>query len=418
MKAPKIPTDLGSLLKQAKFTTRARDFLNTVAGRNIEKVMSEQHQKVMNLPYVRQVAKQNPGNMSTFESYVTKSLQGKAKNIPSVADLPRETKGRLQLIDALLKGNQAVKAERARALRSRLGLSGAVIVPGAIGAGVTSKYGALIEQDSYAPSIGAGIAGSAPIIQGARSGALGRPEVGGRMIKNVEKLESMLKPGDILLTSKPGYGSHFKAPIAMMGGDPFGYHVETVLSTPKSGPRFIHSTPAAGGASVYSGGLIEGEDVIVKRLKDQSQVKEFLKNLKKYKGREDVLEKMLGEYARAGMYDTGAAIKGGAKSFIPEPLRRLFFKEKAPLPGATVCSSLPGMTCPVDLAPGVPKHEIMPHHLQRSAALETVGHYRAPRKLHQKIYEGLLRASPWVTRGALGLGLGYGAYRGLKALTD
>lgn len=449
--------------KQAKskvvsdVASKAKTFFDTLAGHNIEKAIGEQHANIMKSPLIVRQAKKTPKDMSTVESYVTKALRSK-KELPGVRkltekefreqqprvlkwlegklpkklrqkledrryfdtehfELPRQTKGRQQLVEDLTKGHRAVKAQRGATRKARLLATGAVGVP-AVGASLLAKESSLVEDDSSAPAVAAGAAGSLPIIQGLRSGALGMPEAKGRAL-TLEQLEKTLRPGDILLTSQPGYSSAFKAPIAAMGGDPYGYHVETVMNNPKSGaPRYIHSTPAEGGAAFNTGRPITEQDVIVKRLKDQSKVKEFVKNLKGYGKREEVLRNMLGLEAPMEMYDKSTAIKGGAKSFIPERLRRFFFKDTAALPGATVCSTLPGMACPVDLAPGVAKHEIMPHHLQRSAALETVGHYRAPRKAYQTAYEGLLRAAPWITRGALGLGLGYGAYKGMQALLD
>lgn len=431
----------------------ARNFFDTLAGHNVGKTISEQHAKVMKTPIVAAQTKKTPADMSTLESYVTKALRSK-KPLPGVLgvgekefqetapralrwferrlpenmrsarkdlrnyyenryDLPKQTASRKKLTDALTEGHRAIKKQRAATRNARLALGSVVAVPAA-GAVAMAKEGSLSEDAP--PVAAAGAAATLPFAQGLRSGALGMAESKGKRL-SLDQLHKAFKPGDILLTSQPGWSSSFKLPIAAMGGDPYGYHVESVLRNTKGGhTSYIHSTPGAGAAAIAHGAPIEGQDVIIKRLKDQSKTKEFVKNLKGYGRREEVLRKMLGVDAPPEMYDTATAVKGGGKSFLPAPIRRLLFKDKTPLPGATVCSSLPGMACPVDLAPGVARREIMPHHLQRSAALETVGHYRAPRKMHQKAYEGLLRASPWITRGALGAGLGYGAYKGMQHL--
>ena len=399
-----------------------RSFLNTLAGRNVGKALSEQHQRIMKLPFVVQQAKRTPRDMSTFESYITKALKGGERYTPGLEDLSasaRKAKGRKDLIETLTQGQGIVKTEQVAALKARLGLGGAVALPAAGSAVLSSgeKTGAIEDVGDVAPAVAAGTMGASPIVQGLRSGALGLPEAKGQQVKNVETLQKMLKPGDMLLTSKPGI-SGVKPLVAAVGGDPFGYHVESVTKTPKAGPSFIHSTPAEGGAFRYGPyELSEAEDVIIKRFKDPAHTKKYLENLNRFGRKEDVLEKMLGPYARKQMYDFDAARRAGLKSFVPKFLQRLI-GSGTPAQGATICSSLPGLCSPVELAHGVPAHEILPHHIQRSPALKTVSHLRVPRTIGQGAVEGLLRASPWLLRGALGAGLGYGAYRGIKALTD
>jgi len=415
-------------------------FLGAVAGRNVDKEFTKRLRQIQELPFVKLKARSN--DMSTFDSYVQNALRNSRVGVPSEWDIPaamQRSAGRMDLRQALEEGRQAVKAERMRTLKARLGFTGATALP-AVGVAALSsgepetpsappikqasflrrlqKLG--VENDVNPAALTAGsIAGAAPIVQGLRSGAMSLPEAKGKRILSPEELQKMLRPGDILLTSKPGISSAFKPAIVALGGDPYGYHVENVISAPKRGaPTIVHSTPAAGGADRATEHLQKGEDVIVKRLKDQDAAKKMVRNLRQFASKEDVLEHMLGPYARAQMYDTGSAIRGGLKSFIPEPLQKLIPKGKNPLPGSTICSSLPGMACPTDLAPGVAKHEIMPHHLQHSPALETVGHYRAPRGRAMRVFEGALRATPWALRGALGLGLGYGAYKGIDALMD
>jgi hypothetical protein len=415
-----------AIQKEAAFIPRLRRFGETLASHNVEEALSRYQNRIMNNPYVRQVAKKHPNDMSTFESYITKGLGAKPGDIPGAADLPSLSKGRRQIVRLLNSGQKEVGKARKATRNARLLLAGGVAAPIAGGAALKEVTAAEAPKErtstmeKLVPAAAAGAVGTSPLVQGLRSGALGKFKPSGSGFKNVEELQKALKPGDIILTSHPGKGSKFKAPIAALGGDPYGYHVESITHTPTRGNAnfgFIHSSPAQGGAFQYNvSGLDPHEDVIIKRFKDTKNVKPYLKNLENFRRKEQVLEDVLGGLARSRMYDNESAVKGGLKSFLPKPLHRLL--KSTPAPGATVCSTLPGQASPVCLAPGVPEHEVMPHHIRRSAALETVGHYRAPRTVGEKAYEHLLQASPWVLRGLLGAGLGYGAYRGAKAIMN
>lgn len=409
------------LEKNAAPSTPRLGVFARLLGRGVEETAEKQYQRIMQLPYVqRQLARYPKGTLSTFQSYIQRALRATPEDIPSVWDLSssaRKSLQRRQLLRAVQYGQRAVAAARLDANMARASLAMPLATAGIV-ASAPSKTAAE-KNKSTIPAIGASIAGVAPIAQGLASGALGAPVPKKLHVSNAERLRKMLRPGDILLMSEPGVESPIKIPITMTGGDPYGYHVGTVVSAPKRGmPKIIHSTPAEGGASYVVMPIDTKHDYIVKRLKNRRHVKQFLKNIDKYRAKEDVLEEMLGPLARSRMYDKPAAVRGAVKSFLPRIAQRAITRKTKPLPGATICSSLPGMTCPVDLAPGVPKHEILPHHIQHSPALKTVAHYRALRAPKQKVIESTLRATPWLIRGALGGALGLGAYKGLQALTD
>jgi len=268
------------------------------------------------------------------------------------------------------------------------------------------------------PAVVGGAVGVAPTVHGmtARS-SIALPEPAELRVKSVAELQKKLQAGDILLTSKPGL-SVVKGPGSLIGMDPFGSHVEAVMEAPAGKPpATIHAQPGEGGAVRHVRNLSPERDVIVKRFKDPTHVKRFLNNLARAENQEKALEKVLGEAARKAQYDTAAAIKSGLKTVIPKPLRAAL-AGKPPTSGKAICSTLVGMASPICLSPQVPSHELLPQHVQKSPELKTVSHYRVPRTPRVHAIEAALRAAPWLARAAVGAGLGYGAYRGVKALID
>jgi len=412
------------------FATRAKgtvdDLVKVPLGRNVDEAVEKAHTHAMRNKYMQTQAKYNPGDMGTTEEFIRDTLRGTTE-IPWVSELPSASKGRLNLLNRMKSGRRQVAAEQARTRASRVGIGSGVALPllavggfelGKEGAATVPKKSDLkAKVKEVAPAAIGAAAAAAPIIQGIGSGALRvRPDIG-RQFQSVAKLRKSLKPGDIILTSHPGKGGKWKSPIALLGGDPYGYHIETATKIPKRGKavEFVHSSPGVGGAAGYVGDLDELEDVVVRRFKTPAQRKEYLKNLASREHAEDVLEEVFGEEARATRYDKTQAGKAGAKSFLPKRLQKLF-QGGAPGAGKAICSSLPGMASPVCMVPGVHGKDVLPHHIRSTKALKTVGSYRAPRTMGQKAFERLLQAGPWALRGALGAGLGYGAYRGAKAL--
>lgn len=387
--------------------------LDRLAGRNVAEALAAQHKQILRVPSVAAQVAQHPGSMSTFETYVDKALRGKRNYIPrpNLNDVAHQ-----ELVQALTAGRDAVHAERMATLKSWLGLTSATALPVAGGIAAASyqrnKTSALDEyRDPHretAARAAAGVMGALPISQGLLSKAMALPAPVGKRIKDIPELLETLQPGDITLRGRPGAGGS-KIPTVMVGGDPYGTHVETLVS--KEGPTFVHSHPFVGGAVAHQRPLQEAEDLTIMRFRNPQHTQEFLKNLQELKQREDILGKLLGEEARKRMYDRPAAIRSGAESLLPPAVRGALPRWKIPGPGETICSSLPALCSPVSMAPGTPAWKVLPHDIQNSPVLEAIGHYRAPRTRAMRMFEGILRATPWLLRGALGLGLGYGAYK-------
>jgi hypothetical protein len=330
-------------------------------------------------------------------------------------------KGSLDLENRMWAHRDAVSRARSQENLTRLLTGTAVAAPIAYGLNKMSSDNKNVSD--YTPAAAGAFFGSAPILQGLKSKALSlssnAPEKG-KKLKSVRDVSKALQPGDIVLTSSPGKSGYFKSMISGLGADPHGYHVTTVTSVPKNRKRgafeYVHASPQEGGAYGYSAHPDKGDDVIIKRFKDPAHREKFLENLETRQIAEEGLEERFGGAARGSMYDTPRGVRSAGRSFLPESVARALGGKEAPSPGASVCSSLPGMASPVCLAKGVEGANILPHHIRRSAALETAGIYHAKRTGPQLLYEKALSVLPWAIRGAAGLGLGYGAYRGAKAL--
>lgn len=415
---------------------RAREFVGNVpsainrdvlSGKQHSDVLQKFHQKAMANPMAKRHAKKAvvpEGNV--VHDYLSDVLQGK-KEVPWLEETAGG-KGRAAMLKLLGRGAKEVGTQQRRMGDARLALGMGITAPVALTAGIANrqmnKAAAVKKPKStvaeVAPAVAAGAGASVPIVQGLQSGALGSPRETAKRFPDLKELRKNLRPGDMIMTSSPGKGSVFKAPIAAMGGDPFGYHIESISSAPKgrAGAEFVHASPPHGGAGRYADKLREGEDIILRRFKDPKAAKQYAKNIRQRAAAQEALEGLVGSHAVQQLYDTKQALRGGAKSFLPGPLARLLTRSSPSSAGAAVCSSLPGMSSPVCLAPGVPKKDVMPHHIRRSKQLETIGHYRAPRSFARGSYERLLQGAPWLVRGALGAGLGYGAYRAAKAIAD
>lgn len=461
------------------YTEKRAGFVDRFLGRNVRKAVGEQTKKVMELPAITRHG--TPEELSSFRSYVKGSLKEKPSYLPARADKPhipsdkelfremKETLGQKpssaefaeykanyapaigegaaeqgSIIEQLLAGQKAVKAETAATRRARLGL-GAAAIP-AIGAPFLLKES--VDLETAAP-MGAGIAaGSLPIAQGLSSKALSLRRPGGKLFKDPAELQKLTRRGDIFLESAPGWKptGPYKPLISLMGADPTGgYHAGVVERTPSpEGIRkeltkrlgraptpfdlrdaiasaeieSIEAGPEGRAAVRNRGELTAKKDFVVRRFKDTKHVEPFMKNVMRMHGREEVIDKILGAEATRRMYDKPTSIKAGIGSLLPTKAQQWLAKISPADPGRAVCSSMPGLCSPTELMKGVPGEHVMPHHILRSPELETVGRYVAPRTLKQKVIDLGLRASPWALRGALGAGLGYGAYRGIKALLD
>lgn len=419
--------------KEAKFFQAmrhgVRSVADTLAGRNVQQEIQKWHEQAMANPIVRRYAKKGGGGV--VPDFIRDVLAGRKDfdwgEFEALGGKQRELLGYI-----LEEGIGTVKGQKARTRLARGALAvPTVVAPTAVATtrAVSSpepKVAAAAPEDpppkvtpkevaEKAIPIAAGtVMGTAPILQGIRSGAL-TSRTTGKVFTDVKEVRDALQRGDVILNAKPGW-SNLKALISSIGGDPSGYHVETITGAPKGrAPTFVQSHPALGGAVRYTEALDPGEDIIIRRFKDPGVVKEYAKNVSRMAKEEDALEALMGATARTHQYDMPHTKRLGLRSLLPKPLQRLI-PGAAPSTGGTVCSSLTGICSPVSLAPGVAARDIAPHHVRTSKALETVGVYKAPRNLPQKALDVGLKALPWAVRAGVGVGLGYGAYRGAKAL--
>ena len=393
-------------------------FWRAFSGRGVDEAVGKEYLKLHTLPAVQEEAMRQSSNMDTLYAYLHRAVQGQ-EYIPALT----EGKGNPELIKSLIEGRAVTQAAQNKQLGARALAAGAVAAPVGVGLALARGGAKQAAHDDLDPigAAAAGAAGAVPFIQGTTSGALGGTTPASLRIKDLMELEKMVRPGDILLTGYPGYGGITKAMAAPLGSDPFTVHVESVTGIGDKGLTRIHSMPGEGGAYEWGPSHLSADkykqDFTIRRFRDPAHVKPFLENLAKRRTKEDVLGKLLGPSARARMYDRAGIMNAGLRSTLPAPLQRALTRE--PALGASVCSTLPGMCSPVHLAPkGVPIQEVLPHHILRSEALETIAQYRTPRNWFQQGFEGLYHAAPWLLRAGIAASLGYGAYKGVKALTS
>lgn len=396
-------------------------FIDNLLGRNVDRTVEQQLRGLMQAPIIKQYG---PENTAGVEGFLLRALRRNKNKAFSSEDVPQSmlrSKNRRQLLTDLESGRAAVDAERGATSRARLGLGlglgGAASLPVFLSDDQpTTKNAATDDQNSVLPTIAAGTAGIAPTAQGLSSGALRFHRPTGKVVTEAQELAKHIQAGDIILSGDPTLYP-IKVQLGLLGSDPHGYHVEVASGKPRGKQWMTTEAVPSSGAAKQNVGPLNARDVHVMRLKNPEHVKQMQKNLRDFVYKQDVLEDVLGPEARASTYDIRTGVRAGLKSFLPNLLRRAIPRGK-PTPGHAVCSSLIGQTCPVDLAPGIPKEELLPHHIQKSDLLEPVATFKANRTGTTKFLEGLLKASPWLLRGAIGTGLGYGAYKGVRALTD
>jgi len=410
---------LEGLPKGKRLITMGKDYLSLLGGKKSSSLAEQSVKRIMKGDKELRALRGAQRNVAT--GYVKDVVHGK-KPVSMEWGNPSS----LKLEADLWGARHGVASAKSQERIARLATAGLVTVPTYYG---VKKYAAKSRQEkglvsTVAPPAAAAVFGTAPILQGLKSKALSlstQEEKAVKQYKNVRQAERALRPGDVLLTSSPGKSGYFKGMISALGGDPYGYHTTTMTGIPRRKDKYkayIHSSPGEGGAAEYLAALGKDEDVTIRRFKNKSLAKKYVQNLKNLARAEEPLENIFGESARGTMYDTPRAVRGAVRSFLPGPVAKLVGKGGPTSPGGTVCSSLVGMASPKCLVPGVDPADLLPHHIRRSGVLKTVGAYHAPRTARQLFYEKSLAAAPWAIRGLAGLGLGYGAYRGAKALTD
>lgn len=414
-------------VKTAGISDTARTFGDRLLGKNIDAVAERNLNSIINLPGLGSLEKQykhTPADLDTIHSYIRNALHGGSKPITELANIPKSSMSagdKTTLIEALNAGRKEVSTEEGASRMARLGLGGAIAVPIGGALALTKSSSIYDNSDSSIPVLAGGLVSAAPLMQGIQSGAVSLPEPRSQGFSDVNELRKLIRQGDIVLTGTPRNSAlrpgKNKAIISASGGDPHGYHVETVVKKPNRLGEMdvIHATPNSGGAA-WETDMLGKEDVIVRRFKDPAHTKQFLKNIKDAFRREQILGDVLGDTAQGSMYKGMKGARSGWKDLLPVATRNFFASRCSP--GEAFCSSLPSLSSPVPLYPGIPAHEVMPHHVQKSKVLETVGHFYPPRSKAVSISEAALRTTPALIRGLLGAGLGYGAYRGAKALMN
>lgn len=400
---------------------------SALSGRNVQEAAELAHGGVMKNPLIRKAVKKTPSSERLMSEQVGEMLYGRQQIPVEIFEMGGK---RRDLVRALEKGQKAIGKARTRRRLARGGTALAVGTPIALGVGsmmspdeaekTGAKKKSLGEQaKELAPAVAAGAVGSVPILHGLKTQALKVKGDKGQVVTDPKQLKKLIRPGDVLLSADPGKAGKWKAQISMLGGDPTGYHVETV--TGKSGPGLefqrTHASPGWGGAMREGTAFVADEDVIIRRFKDKQQAKEYLKNVRARAKAEEAFGSVFGERARGRLYAGKQNISSALKSMLPGPLSKLI-PDPSSVTGMASCSSLTGQCSPVSLAPGVSGKDVLPHHVRSSKAFDTIATYRAPQTGAQRVYNAVLRASPWLLRGAAAAGLGYGAYRGAKALAD
>lgn len=413
--------ELNGINKEALF----KDFLTAVKGTGARRTAQAFEKRIMSNPIVQRGVRRAKKVHSApiHRDYVRDYLGGKLDTkyfLPT--ELLGKGRGREKLFDLLEGGREAVKAERLRTLKARLGLGGGVALTAAVPTAAYAIKKAESEESSLLPAAAGVGVGTLPFIQGFRSKALGSLNRDiPKTFKNVRELNKAIMPGDIILSGKAGVGDPIKAAITAIGGDPKGYHAEVALGRDKPGAPHsgVHSHPAFGGAAPEKLRWT-GQNVVVMRYRKDPKglkAKKLMDALRKRVDLQSALEHTFGGAAGRSRYDEARSIRAGVASILPKPIGDLFLT-KTPSAGTAVCSSLVGQCSPVNLSPGTKPEDILPHHIRRSRELKAVGKLVPKMSLGGRMAETAMAASPWLIRGGLGLGLGYGAYRAAKALSD
>lgn len=400
---------------------RLKNFGSNLFGSNTRRAVEQGMEEINALPFMRRLQKAHSAeDLAPLNTYIERILKDpKAlpllkKNMPSAM---QRTKGRQQLLAAMERHQGLIHSARNSARSARLQTSSGVALPTLGVAALSdaeepiSKTGA---DDSTLPAVGAAIAGSAPIAQGISSGALRFKDTAPRF-KDVDELRRALRVGDVILTGDPKFTAN-KAMITSLGSSPGAYHASVFTGMDGNEMNRIQTASPHGGAGTTSMPL-GSEHVTVRRMKNPKDVRKLVRKIRQADRAGDVVRDALSGHSISGsrkLYDQPRAIGSALKSFLPHRLNRAL--SKAPDPGSFICSNLVGASCPTKLVKGLPNHALLPHHLEATPELETVGKFTAKQTRNQRLLDVLAKASPWAVRGLIGAGLGYGAYKGIDAL--
>jgi hypothetical protein len=229
--------------------------------------------------------------------------------------------------------------------------------------------------------------------------------------KSYQEISRMAQPGDVLMTGKPG-GSFWKSVIKPLSGSEF-YHAQPVV-----GRRGQHGTTVSAGQFTdpsFDGwsqkSILDADAKTVSQLMKSEYPDVTLLRPKKSMTAEQIKKFQTNAFRRSRQgYDNVAAVRSWAKDmFVPK--LKMFEDKKGP--GACVgdiCSTLPAKAYAAagqNVIHGKSTADAFPSDFLRSEHLEPVA---AHVQGDYKMSPGMRRAMPYMTRGAMGLGLAGATY--------
>ena len=237
----------------------------------------------------------------------------------------------------------------------------------------------------------------------------------GTRFKNYDELSRAALPGDVLVTSKPE-GSHWKRVISPIGGSDF-YHAQPVV-----GKRGRSALTASAGEYADPAWRRQSAKSIKSSLNTvQEAAKEYpdLVLLRPKQGLTGSQQEQFSEKAilrTKQKYDKQKALGTWLKEIFVPKVEGLTNRGKQVTCDGNVCSTLPAQalqeTTGRNVIPGKKAQDVFPTDFLRSKEYEMVGHRVSPatQKAYAARSPALNKAMPYLSRGAIGLGLAGGAY--------
>jgi len=413
---------------RGEVSKRLGSYWENLLGKNVQRAIQKGEERVMAHPIV---AEQAQWGEKPIRGYVKDVLKGdkahihpwtKGKIVPYDPTNPYATTSH-DVSELLWKNRNLVKNQQQHTKKTRLLTGAAAAVPLAGSAAtVMSKEGAEPPKkkstlEKVAPvAAGVGV-GSIPISKGIAEGnLLPRPANARGPRLTLDQLGKSMQSGDILMT-----GAREGSPIhmALGGGDPRASHAEVITGVPEAGKyNRVHSMgglkrggKALPGANVP---LVPEGHYVLRRPKNPELAKSMVGGVQEATMQEEALHRAFGPHARSTQYEKSLQRNSALRNLLPKSLRNLLPESKC-LGG--ICSTLPAEAAP-GLVPGQRAKDVLPSHLISTPTMETIGHFSPELTRRERRILALKGAAPWLLRGAAGLGLGYGAYRGVKKLLE
>lgn len=412
---------------RGEITKRVGGFGERLLGKNVQRAIQKGEEKVLAHPIV---AENMQWGEKPIRRYVSDVLKGskehihpktQGKIVPYNPANPYETTS-LDVSKLLHGARDVVKGEQAATRKARLLTAGAAVPAVGVPAGLMLKENAEKPKKTeskaklVAPIAAGAAAGSIPIAKGISEGALSSPRRMAGQRLSFEQLSKSLKPGDVLMTGAGGSGT--PTPITLAGGDPRAFHAEVVHEVPEAGKYHgIHSMGGKkrGGQALRTKVQMSPEGhYIIRRVKDPELRKALLEGTEGIARQEEALHRAFGPHARSTQYQKSLQRSSAVRNLLPKLLRNLLPESRC---AGGICSTLPAEAAPA-LVPSHKAKDVLPPHLLTTPTMETVGHFSPELSKKHRIMLRLKGIAPWALRGAAGLGLGYGAYKGVQKLME